>query len=102
VFEIKFNFSDEALTPKIRINSSISLKSNLVTGVIGVNGVGKTSLLTKLSTQIPEIKSKGYSYSGSSLVFQETNLFPWLSIKNNMTLAAGSAELYGTFAIIYY
>lgn len=59
-------------------NYNIHIKDNEITAIIGISGIGKTSLLNEISKRLL-IEEIEFSY-----VFQDYRLIPWKTVKENL------------------
>ncbi|CAK1223690.1 ABC-type polar amino acid transport system [Fructobacillus fructosus] len=83
---------------------SLTLKDGEVLAILGPSGIGKTTLIKTLTgleaAQSGEIEMDGQSYSISDpavtskigLIFQDFNLFPHLTVRDNIILAPMSVK----------
>ncbi|MXP47431.1 ATP-binding cassette domain-containing protein [Altererythrobacter luteolus] len=95
---MKFRLSDANIGAGLSLSGDLCLPSGQIVGLLGANGVGKTTLLRHLSKidRGSNLIAQSYvcegTYSGASLVFQRDNLFPWMSVRENMLLGLEAAN----------
>ncbi|MFB0921354.1 MAG: ABC transporter ATP-binding protein [Oscillospiraceae bacterium] len=78
---------------------SAEFKEHEVTCILGASGVGKTTLINIVAGIIPSdggqvvFESDGKEHAlGSSYVFQEHRLLPWLNVHDNLDLVLKNAK----------
>ncbi|MBM3463272.1 MAG: ATP-binding cassette domain-containing protein [Armatimonadetes bacterium] len=73
---------------------SLEIEKGAFVCVMGPNAVGKSSLLRVLAGLQTAQSGEVTCTSSSRLMFQETDLFPWLTIRENLAIAQ-PASIYG-------
>lgn len=78
---------------------SLTIPSNQITVVIGKSGCGKTTLLRLLAGLEQPVAGQINYYKGTQvikpkvgMVFQESRLFPWLRVEDNITIHSPKDE----------
>ncbi|WP_075343747.1 ATP-binding cassette domain-containing protein [Tenacibaculum agarivorans] len=79
---------------KVFDNLSFSIKQNQVTAILGVSGCGKSTLIKLLANlyeptegQILYTNQEKPSEKEKAIIFQDSTLFPWKTVKQNIVLA---------------
>lgn len=97
---LSFGFKDV----KVFENLNFTIKPNEVTAILGVSGCGKSTLIKLLAgIYLPNKGQISYGIEGKSkpeskdkaVIFQDSTLFPWKNVRENIDLAKGenSAEV---------
>lgn len=75
---------------KLRVLSNISfnVKENEFVSIIGPSGCGKTTLLYIIQGLIKQTSGEVISSGKKGFVFQDHNLFPWKTIKENILISS--------------
>ncbi|WP_319480261.1 ATP-binding cassette domain-containing protein [uncultured Draconibacterium sp.] len=91
VNDIQFSFGERKIFDKI----SFSIPPNEVTAIVGVSGCGKSTLL-KLLSGLKTVDQGTIEYGNKqtialdsmAIIFQDSTLFPWKTVKENIRLAS--------------
>ena len=81
-------FNGQALLKDI----NFTVEDREAVGLIGVNGCGKTTLLSVLLNLLPADSGEIHGFQKPSAVFQEDRLLPYLTAAKNISVAAGCTE----------
>ncbi|MFY0632083.1 MAG: ABC transporter ATP-binding protein [Flavobacteriaceae bacterium] len=93
VEHLHFSFGDR----KVFDDISFSIESSEVTSIIGVSGCGKSTLIKLLSglkkadegaVLYGDDKDDYVNFEDMAIVFQDSTLFPWKTVKENLELSS--------------
>jgi len=66
---------------------NLTLEPQSATAIIGVSGCGKTTLLKVMAGLLRPDQGRVSLEAGSSLILQSLGLFPWKTVRDNVTVA---------------
>lgn len=92
VENVSFSYNDN----KVLDNLKFRVHQNEMLGIIGESGAGKSTLLRLLGNLIPLQSGKIINENPVGVIFQDFNLFPHLTVMDNLCLALKINKL-GTY-----
>lgn len=99
IIEMDMAYSLPQASHQVFTNLSLDISSDRITVVLGKSGCGKTTLLRLLAGLEKPLAGQILYYKGGQgaspkvgMVFQESRLFPWLRVEDNITIHAPKNE----------
>ena len=90
---VSFDYRIGESTHPVFSNFTLDISSDRITVILGRSGCGKTTLLRLLagllhpaSGEIRFVKDGAVTEPKAGMVFQESRLFPWLNVRDNITM----------------
>ncbi len=99
--KLNFEFNDTQGKVNILRNLNLSIKEGEIISIVGPSGCGKTTFAKIFSGYLFPLKGKmeieGKKFSGPGkervLVFQEDDLFPWMTVKQNINFFSNDPKI---------
>jgi len=91
---LSFSYGDKPVLDRV----DFAVEEGRATVILGPSGIGKSTILKLMAgllqptTGRVEVRSQG-SAVGTRMVFQTPRLFPWLSVRKNLTFALRAAKV---------